>query len=138
MCQTKCVAARHIFQDTAASVGAQGVVSEDLEARLTHAEAEDLLSKEYKPMTYHPRQSANSEKVEAKVRCAEATDPLNEELKAMLMSVESESSQVQWLRGRVIVCPVRKNEEDLSCLRVNHVVVEQSESANNYPQTIRS
>src|ERR1039457_7396440 len=53
LCQTKCMAARHILQDEAAMVGAQGVVSEDLEARLTQAEAKDLLSKEYTPMTYH-------------------------------------------------------------------------------------
>src|ERR1017187_10248695 len=79
LCQTKCMAARHILQDEAAMVGAQGVVSEDLEARLTQAEAKDLLSKEYTPMTYHGVQDVSSEHVEAKARCPKTADPLNKE-----------------------------------------------------------
>lgn len=121
LCQTKCMAARHILQDEAAMVGAQGVVSEDLEARLTQAEAKDLLSKEYTPMTYHGVQDVSSEHVEAKARCPKTADPLNKEYRP-IRRAESEFPQVQWLRGRAIVCPGGKNEEDL--------VVEQFEFPN--------
>src|ERR1039458_3061953 len=124
LCQTKCMAARHILQDEAAMVGAQGVVSEDLEARLTQAEAKDLLSKEYTPMTYHGVQDVSSEHVEAKARCPKTADPLNKEYRP-IRCAESEFPQVQWLRGRAIVCPGGKNEEDL--------VVEQFEFPRSDP-----
>ena len=42
-CRTTNLVARHILQDEAAMVGAQGMVSEHLEAKLTHAEAEDAI-----------------------------------------------------------------------------------------------
>src|ERR1039457_2569283 len=97
LCQTKCMAARHILQDEAAMVGAQGVVSEDLEARLTQAEAKDLLSKEYTPMTYHGVQDVSSEHVEAKARCPKTADPLNKEYRP-IRCAESESPQVERMR----------------------------------------
>jgi hypothetical protein len=42
-CRTANLVARHSLQDEAATVGAQGVVSEQLEAKLTRAEAEDTI-----------------------------------------------------------------------------------------------
>ena len=42
-CQTTTWTARHILQDEAAMWGVQGVVSEQLEAELTRAEAKDTL-----------------------------------------------------------------------------------------------
>jgi len=42
LCQTKNLTARHILQDEAAIFGAQGMVSEELESKLTAAEGTDL------------------------------------------------------------------------------------------------
>jgi hypothetical protein len=41
LCQTKSLTARHILQDEAAIFGAQGMVSEELESKLTAAEGTD-------------------------------------------------------------------------------------------------
>jgi len=42
LCQTKSLTARHILQDEAAIFGAQDMVSEELESKLTAAEGTDL------------------------------------------------------------------------------------------------
>jgi|HubBroStandDraft_4_1064222.scaffolds.fasta_scaffold435857_1 hypothetical protein len=44
LCRTKNLAARHLLQDEAARLGAQGMISEELDARLALTEASGLLN----------------------------------------------------------------------------------------------
>jgi len=77
LCQTSGLAARHLLQDEAALVGAQGEVSEDLEAKLANAESVYPLRKEYRPLTTFNVRGTGSEQVEAKPTCAEMADLLS-------------------------------------------------------------
>jgi hypothetical protein len=52
MYRTKSLAARHMLQDEAARFGAQGIVSEALEAKLIRAEAGDWSNQQSRSMTY--------------------------------------------------------------------------------------
>jgi len=52
MYRTKSLVARHQLQDEAARLGAQGIVSEALEAKLIRAEAGDRSNQQSGPMTY--------------------------------------------------------------------------------------
>jgi hypothetical protein len=52
ICRTKTLAARHMLQDEAARFGAQGIVSEALEAKLLRAEAVARSNEQSRSMTY--------------------------------------------------------------------------------------
>src|ERR1700727_1623107 len=50
ICRTKSLAARHMLQDEAARFGAQGIVSEALEAKLLHTEVGDRSNEQSRSM----------------------------------------------------------------------------------------
>lgn len=97
--QTRNVAARHILQDEAAMMGAQGLVSEWLETKLHQAEAQDLLKKPSGPIA---ERGVLIEHVEVFVK---STDPAREDC-PLPSRPESDSEQIQWLSGLPRLCPV--------------------------------
>lgn len=95
-CETKNLAARHILQDKAALVGAQGVVSEELEARLADEEAKELESMFV---------GRNRGRVYAFPDAAESEDHTIREEGGTAASHKSSSEDAEWLRGMAVVCP---------------------------------
>jgi hypothetical protein len=104
LCQTKSLTARHILQDEAAIHGAQGLVGEQLEARLAQVEESEL--KRMFLMQYVVR-----ERVDAKPTCPGAKDQTpREAYRATTQVSESDSTRVEWLRGNAIVHPCQELE----------------------------
>lgn len=102
LCQTKNLAARHILQDEAAISGAQGVVGEQLEAKLAQAEESEL--KRMFVMQYVVR-----ERVDAMPTCPEAKDQTpSEAYRATTQASKSDCARVEWLRGKAIVRPCQE------------------------------
>jgi hypothetical protein len=104
LCQTKGLAARHILQDEAAIHGAQGMVGEQLEAKLAQVEESEV--KRMFVMQYVVR-----ERVDAMPTCPEAKDQTpSEPYSATMQASESDSTRVEWLRGKAIVRPCQELE----------------------------
>ena len=100
--ETRNPAARHILQDEAAKVGAQGLVSEQLEAKLLQA------ATQYLQPTRRSRVAI--EQVEAFV---ESGDRVTESYPVPSRR-EHDSEPVQWLRGLACARPVEQYRIALS------------------------
>jgi hypothetical protein len=100
LCQTKSLAARHILQDEAAIHGAQGMVGEQLEAKLAQVEERMFLM-----------QYVVCERVDTMPTCPEAKDQTpSEAYTATTLASESDSARVEWLRGKAIIRPCQELE----------------------------
>lgn len=107
LCKTQNLVARHLLQDEAARLGAQGMISEQLEARLALTEASGLLNEAPGTMIRRHLQDETArgdaqnlvcEQLESNRIHERAKDVLAIEPKPLMLP-ESDSTEVQWLRG---------------------------------------
>lgn len=101
LCRTKNLTARHILQDEAAIFGAQGMVSEELESKLTAAEGTDL----HRLLVgrYVVRQ-----RLDVFPSSAETKDHTLSEAFRPVTTLKFESTEIEWLRG--VACACRNQE----------------------------
>jgi hypothetical protein len=104
LCQMKNLTARHILQDEAAIFGAQGMVSEELESRLTAAEGTDLDTLSVRPCVVRQR-------VDAVPSSAGAKDHILSEAHSPVTTRKFDSPEIEWLRGVACVCRSQTSNE---------------------------
>lgn len=105
LCETKSLAARHILQDEAALVGAQGVVNERLEARLAVEDARELQA------MFAARDHGRAYDFTI---CPKGEDHCLRDECGTATRLESRSGHAEWLRGMAVVSP--SDELELSTI----------------------
>jgi hypothetical protein len=111
LCQTKNLTARHILQDEAAIFGAQRMVSEELESKLTAAEGTELYTLSVRPYVVRQR-------VDAFPSSAGLRDHILSEASRPVTTPKFGSPEIEWLRGVAYVCRSQtSNEGTRECRR---------------------